>query len=89
MTSTATEKPDMFTEGKGSLHEMDGSGDTKTTWDPNDPVETKNAKKNFTRLTKQGFYGYRVNRDGSPGEVLREFDPSADAIIMRKQVAGG
>ena len=64
-------------------------GDLKFTWDPANEAEVQEVKRTFDKMRSKGFYGYRVKKDGTKSEVIREFDPEAAAIIMAPQVAGG
>lgn len=69
---------------------LDHTGDTKTNWDPSKPEEVENARATFDRLRKKGYLAYRVNRqDSGRGEVMREFDPHAEMLIMAPPTAGG
>lgn len=68
---------------------MDHTGDTKKTWDPNQPVEVEDARRSFEALRKEGYAAFSVNEDGTAGVMLTEFDPEAGRIIMRPPMAGG
>ena len=73
-----------------SLRIMDpDEGDLKFQWDPEDSDQTDLAKKNFDAAKKKRMVGYRVNKDGSKGEVMRSFDPEAESIIMAPPMVGG
>jgi len=74
---------------KGMLHVLDGTGDTKIIWDPKNPDEVENAKEQFNRLRKKGFLAYSVNKKGDKGEMITEFDPNAEKIILSPPVTGG
>jgi hypothetical protein len=43
----------------------------------------------FDTLKEKRYLAYTVSEDGTKGEVIREFDPEAGAIIMAPQVVGG
>lgn len=64
-------------------------GDLRSTWDPKNQDEVDSAKATFDRLKKQGYTAHKVKKDGSEGEIIREFDPEAGKIIMMKPMAGG
>lgn len=69
---------------------MDRSGDTKVIWDPARQEEVDAAKKTFDRLVKKSRYmAYRVDKGGDKGEVIREFDPSAEKLILAPPMVGG
>jgi hypothetical protein len=64
-------------------------GDLKVLWDPNVPAEVEIARKQFDECLKKGFQAFRVNRKGDKDEIIKTFDPKAEAIIMSLFVAGG
>lgn len=68
---------------------MDRSGDSKTTWDPDNPDEVDAARKLFKSLKKKGHFAYSVKGNGEKGTLLQEFDPDAGKIIMSPAMAGG
>lgn len=71
-----------------SLRVMDGNGDTKMTWGDNQ-AEIDAARHTFDEMKGKRYLAYTVKADGSRGEVIREFDPTAHAIIMAPQLVGG
>ena len=73
----------------GILSELNGTGDTKTIWDPNKPDEVEVARSAFDSLKKKGYVAYRVDKAGDKGEVMRSFDPAAGMVIMVPPVVGG
>jgi hypothetical protein len=68
---------------------MDHTGDTKTIWDTDDPVQVEVARDTFNKLKKKGYIAYKVKKDGEKGEMMREFDPEAGKVIMSPAMAGG
>ncbi len=85
MTATETEQ-----RTQHALHVMDHTGDTKLVWDGDAGPEVEAAREMFDKLKGDGYLAYTVNpADGSKGDVIREFDPSAQAIIMSPQLVGG
>ncbi len=75
-----------------SAHELialDETGDTKLIWDEDATDEVEAAKATFDRLRKKGYVAYSVNKKGDKGEVLTEFDPTAEKIILAPQLKGG
>ena len=64
-------------------------GDLKTIWDPDKPEEVEVARCTFEKMKKKGMTGYRVKRDGSKAEVMNDFDPEAEAVIMAPALRGG
>lgn len=73
----------------GVIMVLDGSGDSRFMWSKDNPDEIDAAKKTFKRLKDKGYLAYKVKSDGSRGEVIREFDPTAEKIIMAPQLVGG
>lgn len=69
---------------------LDASGDTKFMWSRSNSEEVKAAREHFDMLKKKGYWAYRVeDREGSKGEVVRDFDPSLERIIMAPRPIGG
>lgn len=73
----------------GTIHAMDETGDTRTMWDRDKLAEVEAAKAQFDALKAKGYLAYTVQDNGTKGEVIREFDPNAQAIIMSPQLVGG
>lgn len=73
----------------GTLCVLDRTGDTKVIWDSKNADEVAAAKAAFDTLKKKGFLAYTVSKDGSKGEVIREFDETAERIIMSPPMQGG
>ena len=76
-------------ERKHELAILDHTGDTKLIWDPDKADEVETARDTFNKLKKKGYVAYSVNRKGDKGEVLREFDPTAEKMILAPQMVGG
>ena len=76
--------------GHGLMHALDRSGDTRVMWDKGNTDETAAARAQFEALTGKGYVAYRAEgKNGERGEVIREFDPQAERIILVKQLVGG
>lgn len=72
------------------LCEMNESGDTRILWDEDNEDEVAVAKRAFDDLVgKKKFAAFHVKKNGEQGERMREFDPSAEKIIIVKPLAGG
>jgi hypothetical protein len=71
------------------LHYLNATGDTRTTWDPENADEVAAARAQFDDLKKKGFLAYSVKPGGAPDKLLRAFDPDAGKIIMKPPMAGG
>jgi len=72
-----------------TLHILDRTGDTRVEWDQDNPAEVKMAKAAFKTAQDKKMLIYKLNRDGSRGELLRNFDPTAERIIAAPQTVGG
>jgi hypothetical protein len=83
VTTATLERP------KCELAELHATGDVKTIWDPDNEQEVDIARRQFERLTKEGFTIFRVNAIGKAGEKMREFDPRAEKLIAVPRVVGG
>jgi hypothetical protein len=68
---------------------LDGTGDTRVTWDHHNADETAAAKSQFDTLRKKGFLAYTVDKKGEKREMITEFDPHAEKIILSPPLAGG
>lgn len=68
---------------------LDHTGDTKLIWDPEKAEEVEHARETFSKLKKKGYLAYSVNRKGDKGEVLKEFDPDAEKMILAPATVGG
>jgi hypothetical protein len=65
-------------------------GDLKVIWDPARPAEVDAAREQFDKLMKTGNYlAYRVRTGGGKGEQIREFDASAEKLILAPALRGG
>lgn len=73
----------------GRIEAMDLTGDSKVYWDKSNAAEVASARAAFDTLKSKGHVAYELNSDGSTGEVIREFNPNAERIVMRPQFAGG
>jgi hypothetical protein len=76
-------------KGKHLLAAMDKTGDSKFMWDPKNKDEVAAAKAQFDALKKKGYIAFTVDKKGDKGEIIREFDPELEKIIMTPPIAGG
>lgn len=72
-----------------TMNTLDSTGDTRIEWDPTVKVEVDMARKAFNAVKKKQYLIYKLDADGSQGELMREFDPSAERIIAVPQTVGG
>lgn len=73
----------------GRLEVMGKQGDLKYMWDKNNKAEVDIAKQQFEDLQKKGYRAFKVNKDGTKGELIRKFDPDLERIIMSPPLVGG
>jgi len=73
----------------GELAVIDRTGDTKTIWDSRNKDEVEAARAQFNALKAKGYLAYTVSKDGSKGEVIRDFDEKLEKIIMSPPMSGG
>ena len=72
-----------------TLFIMDGTGDTRITWDPTNATEVEMAREAFEKAKENRYLAYTTDRAGNKGEVIRDFDPEAGDIVMSPQLVGG
>jgi len=72
-----------------TLSILDHTGDTRIEWNPADETEVAIARAAFEKGKAERRLAYRVTDEGGNGEVMREFDPEARAIVMAPQTVGG
>ncbi len=72
-----------------ALRVMTPKGDTTYEWDPSNPASVTMAREQFQSFRGTGYRAARVNGDGSQGEFITEFDPSAGTILMVPPMRGG
>lgn len=76
--------------GQSVIARLDQTGDTKVFWNRGNQTETAIAKAAFTQAKADGFMAYKVTgADGMKGEVMAEFDPAAERIILAPPLRGG
>jgi hypothetical protein len=68
---------------------LDSTGDTRIEWDPSKPDEVEMARKAFQAAKDKKYLIYKTKRNGDKGELMREFDPSAERIVCAPQTVGG
>ncbi len=75
----------------GTMAVMGKEGDTKFSWDKNNPADVAIARRTFNRYRADKYVAYRI-MDGSTenkGEIMDEFDPEVERIIFSPQMRGG
>ena len=72
----------------GKLIVLNESGDTVHDWDSEDPISLDIVRGVFSEKLSQGHLAYRMEGRGS-GVVVKEFDPSAEEIVLAPPMVGG
>lgn len=86
---SAIAERDLDTDAAHVLIVLDTTGDTKVEWDNEKAPEIENARRTFNELRGKGYAAYRMKKDGSKGEVVREFDTHAERLILAPPMVGG
>jgi len=73
----------------GELRVMGQAGDTKIIWDAGQEDEVATARRTFNELRAKRYNAYAVKKNGDQGELINEFDPEAEKIILAPPMAGG
>jgi hypothetical protein len=68
---------------------MDRKGDTRHEFDATDATAIALAKQRFEELTGLGFRAVALGKDGSPGELIRAFNPKVEQTLFIPQLQGG
>jgi len=89
MTTLVEESNKVEDEGTHVLAILDKTGDTRIIWDPDNETEVENARRTFDELIKKRFQAFKVKGNGQKGEVVREFDPEAEKLILAPALVGG
>lgn len=73
----------------GELNILDkDEGHKKYEWSLGKSLEIKKVRKIFDEKVRAGWMAYRITGPHA-GEIIRQFDENAEAIIMRPPQAGG
>ena len=67
----------------------DPAGDTRQSWRPDSPEEIDAARDLFDAKRASGYIAYRADQKGALKEIIREFDPLAEMIILSPPLLGG
>jgi hypothetical protein len=68
---------------------MDRSGDTRHEFDNGDAMAVALAEVRFHELTGKGFRAVALTKDGSPGQLMRDFDTEVEQTLFIPQLQGG
>lgn len=72
-------------DGQSVMSVINLGGDTKVRWDPANAHEVASARRTFTELKAQGFTAHRVagpKGNRTKDEVMTDFDPAAERVVM-------
>lgn len=73
-----------------TLNVLDRTGETRLTWDAENENEVNAVRELFENLKGKGFSAYSVKgKKGEKGELIKEFDPELELIIMSPRMVGG
>lgn len=72
-----------------TMHTLDVTGDTRIEWNPDVAEEVSMARKAFDEAKKKKYLTYKLDARGQKGELLHNFDPSAERIVCAPQTVGG
>lgn len=65
-------------------------GHTEVTWDPEDEVETQHARQTFMDMVgTRRFLAFRADEGGGTPTQIRDFDPTAEKILLTPPMVGG
>jgi len=73
----------------GTLKVMDGSGDSNLIWSADSPDEVAAARLLYDNLKSKKYNAYGVKANGDKGELISDFDPGLQKIIMAPAMRGG
>ena len=68
---------------------LDKTGDTKSIFDKDVPVEVEAAKEQFKSLLAKGFKAFTVGKDGKADKSVKKFKASDERYIFVPALAGG
>lgn len=74
---------------RGVMSIMGKEGDLKVTWNSDQPDEVEAARAQFDKLIGKGYLAFKTDKKGDKGEQMRTFDPTAERVILVKQLKGG
>ena len=78
-----------MTGEKRIMQVLDQTGHTSVTWDAANQDEVAAARETFNTMTGKGYTAFRVDRRGNQSTQIREFDPSAEEMVLVPQLKGG
>jgi hypothetical protein len=73
----------------GVLVILDRTGDTRHTWNRNNPEDVSMMRDIFDRMIKKGYQAWSVSRKGDKDRRITTFDPEAEKVIFAPALVGG
>lgn len=73
----------------GVMEVLTQDGDLKQMWDSAIATEVEQARRLFADMRAKGYFAYKVDAKGDKAEVLNEFDPHVEKMILAPQLRGG
>ena len=67
----------------------DPAGEIRKAWRPDNPQEIEAVRDLFAAKRATGYIAYRADQTGALKEIIREFDPQAEMIILSPPLLGG
>jgi hypothetical protein len=68
---------------------MDRSGDARHEFDGADAEAVARAEERFRVLTGKGFRAVALGKDGTPGRLLKSFEPEVERTLFIPHLQGG
>jgi hypothetical protein len=88
--SQAIEKSRSASAGKKRVQiVMNHTGETRYKFDATNAQAVTLAEERFRQLTGSGFRAAALSGDGSPGRLIRSFDPQVERTLFIPQLKGG
>jgi hypothetical protein len=73
----------------GTLKTLSHEGDTRISWDADNPDEVAVAREAFLRLIRRGYLAYTADGDEARGSQIHAFDPEAETVVLVPALQGG
>lgn len=67
----------------------DGTGDSTIEFNPQDQASVDHARTVFDQKRKENFLAFVGGKEGTPAELVRAFDPSAEHTTLTWPMTGG
>lgn len=78
---------------KHVMNILDTSGHTSVGWNPDNEAEVNIARAAFDDAIRRGYQAFHVREDATgqakQGTRMREFDPTAEKMMLIPQLRGG